>query len=128
MKNICIIVCLTFPFYFFAQQSQSEKGQLSLLNKTIDFGNIKPDTTLTAKFFFVNSGTQLVEIDYINPDCTCTDYLLSNKTLKPGDTAYVELSVNTAGRYGKHKIHSTMKANTFAQMYLLSIVFTVKDS
>ena len=124
MKSVCIIVCLIFSFCSFAQQDQTEKSQLTLLNRTVNFGDVKPDTTLTAKFFFVNTGKQLVEVDYINPDCTCTKYVLSSNVLKPGDTAYVELSVNTTGRYGRNRVHSTMKANTFVKMYKFTIAFT----
>jgi hypothetical protein len=98
---------------------------LTILNKTVDFGDVKPDTILTAKFFFVNSGKREVEIEYVNPDCSCTSYSLSKKVIYPADTAYVELSLNTANKYGKTKIYSTMKANTFVGMYKLTIIANV---
>ena len=126
MKNISVILIgLFFSFNTFLLHAQSEKNRLTILNKMVDFGNVKSDTILVAKFFFVNSGTQAVEIEYVNPDCTCTNYKLSSKTVNPGDTAYVELQVNTTGKYGRNRIYATMKANTFVKMYKLTIAFTV---
>ncbi|MDR0560488.1 MAG: DUF1573 domain-containing protein [Prevotellaceae bacterium] len=46
------------------------------MNITVNFGNIHSDTVLKAKFLFVNSGVETVEIEYVNPDCTCTGYSL----------------------------------------------------
>jgi len=126
MKSISIIlVGLVLYFNVFSQDNQPKKGQLTVINKTVDFGNVKPDTTLTVKFFFVNSGTQNIAIEYVNPDCTCTNYTLSSNIVNPRDTAYVELRVNTTGKYGRNKIYSTMRANTFVKMYKLTVVFTV---
>ena len=126
MKHLFVVLCLLF-FSSFALHAQSEDRRLTVLNRTMNFGNVMPDSTLVAKFFFVNSGTQKVEIEYVNPDCTCAGYRLSSKTLNPRDTAYVELQVKTSGRFGRHRVHSTMKANTPVGNYLFTVVFTVMD-
>jgi hypothetical protein len=121
---VIFIVSILFCLSVFSQTIPNER-QLTILNKTVDFGDVKPDTILTAKFFFVNSGKKEVQIEYVNPDCSCTSYFLSKKVIYPSDTAYVELSLNTENKYGKTKIYSTMKANTFVEMYKFTIIANV---
>jgi hypothetical protein len=112
----------------FSQDNKSSEKHLTILNKTVDFGDVSSDTVLTAKFFFVNNGTKEVNIEHVKPDCTCTNYTLSQNVINPSDTAYVELSVNTSGRYNRHKIYSTMKADTYTRMINLLLFSMSKEN
>jgi hypothetical protein len=114
-----------FPAIVMAQSGRETEKKLTFLNKTVNLGNVSNNTILNARFYFVNSGQQQVKIEYVNPDCSCTNYLLSQKIILPSDTAYVELQVNTNDKYGLNKIYSTMKADTFVKMYKLTIIFNV---
>jgi hypothetical protein len=122
-----ILLSLISINLFSQKPNKSGEKSLTFLNRTVNFGNIRSDTLLKAKFLFVNSGTETVEIEYVNPDCTCTDYSLSSSLINPQDTAFVVLSINTANRYGYNAVYSTLKANTSIKMYKLTLIFNVKD-
>lgn len=96
-------------------------AKLTFKNKTIDFGNISADTLLTAKYKFFNTGENDVVIYYVNPDCSCTNYYLSNDTILPGDSAFIILEFSTANRFGQQKIYATVCANTFDKFYKLTL-------
>lgn len=126
MKQLIItFTIIMFPAIVMAQSGRETEKKLTFLNKTVNLGNVSNNTILNARFYFVNSGQQQVKIEYVNPDCSCTNYLLSQKIILPSDTAYVELQVNTNDKYGLNKIYSTMKADTFVKMYKLTIIFNV---
>ena len=128
MNYLKFAVILLFCFLnLFSQTENTTQKSLMFLNKMVNFGDVTSDTTLLAKFFFVNNGIEPVKIEYVNPDCTCTSYSLSQKTVNVNDTAYVELQINTSHKYGYNKIYSTMKADTHAQMYKLTIIFNITE-
>ncbi|MDR0559569.1 MAG: DUF1573 domain-containing protein [Prevotellaceae bacterium] len=122
-----ILLSLISINLFSQKPNKSGEKSLTFLNRTVNFGNVRSDTLLKAKFLFVNSGTDTVEIEYVNPDCTCTDYSLSSSLINPQDTAFVVLSINTANRYGYNAVYSTVKANTAVKMYKLTMIFNIKD-
>ena len=74
---------------------------------------------LYAKYFFKNIGKNNLIIKYVNPDCICTGYSLSNDTISPGDSAYIELQFKTENKLGQQKIFTTVSANTDTKMYAL---------
>jgi hypothetical protein len=80
---------------------------------------------LTARYPFVNIGSKLLTISEINPDCTCTGYYLSKKTIHPGDSAYILLKYSTRGKFGESKVYATVSANTRTRLYSLEVVANV---
>lgn len=98
-----------------------DRGKLKFLNKVHDFGIVNKDTILNAKYVFMNTGTKSVYIELVKPDCLCTKYELSKKELMPGDSAYIQLYLNTEGKYGQQVIFSVVKADTYERMYKLTL-------
>ena len=85
--------------------SKEELSEMKFINKRFDFGDVSDDTLLIADFSFVNISNNDLIIDYVNPDCTCTGFFLSNDTVCPGDTAFIQLQLNTEGKHGFVKIY-----------------------
>ncbi len=104
-----------------SQSAHQPVKKLTFLEKTHDFGDITKDTILKARFRFINTGTDTVHIEYVRPDCTCTDYRLSRKNIAPKDTAYVELMYDTHNKHGLQKLYAIIKTDTPEQMYKLTI-------
>jgi hypothetical protein len=115
---IAVVLCIGV----FSQNNTSNEKRLKILNKTVDFGDVTSDTILTAKFYFVNTGTKEVIISSVNPDCTCTGYSISKDVLSPSDTAYVELRLNTEHKCGHIKLCAAMKTDTHTKMYKFTII------
>lgn len=144
-KLLLISTCLVFLFIILIKCTSKDKNkentqfktdslstakertitELKFLNKRVNFGNVPEDTVLFSKFRFVNSGENKLIINYVNPDCICTGYTLSNDTVMAGDTAYIELEFNTEGKYGDQKVYTIVSANTKNKLYKLTLLANV---
>jgi len=102
-------------------------SKLRFINKRIDFGNVPKDTLLIHRFNFLNTSNNNLIINHVNPDCICTGYTLSNDTILPGDTAYIELKFDTQNKYGKQKIYTIVSANTKPKLNKLTLLANVKN-
>lgn len=98
-----------------------ETTDIKFNGKYVNFGEISADTLVTARFDFKNTGSNPLIIYHVNPDCSCTDFYLSNDAIKPGDSAYIELVLNTEGKFGHQKIYAVVEANTEAKLYKLTL-------
>lgn len=120
-KCIILFYCLSFFFVIDCNGENGKEDELLFFNKHHVFGTVQQDTLLKARFYFVNISKRVVQIEYVNPECSCTGYILSKKKLMPKDTAYVELRFDSKGKYGLQKIYTIMKADTYVKMYKLTI-------
>lgn len=113
------------------EEKQSYKNKritkLSFINKRADFGNVPPDTLLVQTFNFINTGNNNLIINYVNPDCICTGYTLSEDTILPGDTAHINLKFDTHNKYGSQKIYTIVSANTKPKLNKLTLLANVKN-
>ena len=101
-------------------QKKSEENLL-IRNKVVDFGIVKEDTILNARYYLMNKGNTEIKINYVNPDCSCTDYYVSNYTIKPNDSIFVDLSFDTKQKYGVQKLYTIISADTETKMYKLTL-------
>ncbi|MDN3548806.1 DUF1573 domain-containing protein [Mucilaginibacter aquaedulcis] len=101
------------------------KAVLTFDKTKVDFGNVSEDTLLTGKFTIRNSGTEMLIINNVQPDCSCTSYHLTKRKILPNDTASLSLSVMTKHKSGKIMLYSTVSANTENRLYSLRILANV---
>jgi hypothetical protein len=100
-------------------------GELLFINSVIKRDSVKSGDTVTANFNFTNNSNEKVTIEYVNPDCVCTSYSISDKILEPNDTAYIKLDFATSGYYGKKKVPAVVKANTKSKFYMISLIVDI---
>lgn len=104
------------------------KGPLSTLSiekNAVDFGNVSGDTILSAQFILHNESLNPLIIEYVNPDCSCTNYSISKYRIESKDTATVHLNVDTRNKAGSQVLRSVIKANIKEEMYMLTLRFNV---
>lgn len=112
------------PISTVTQQVEVDKdlnAELNLINRWVDFGNVTRDTILVAKYNFTNSGTDTLIIHSVQPDCIFREYTLSDKTVAPGDTAYVLLELGIGQMSGYLKSYATIETNTYTKFYNLTL-------
>jgi len=109
------------------KENQEKLSDMKFICKYINFGKVSRDTLLVGRYAFFNSGKDSLRIKYVNPDCSCASYKLSQKTLSPGDTAYIELVFKTKDKLGVNKIYTTVCANTNTKMYKLTLKANVLE-
>jgi len=94
---------------------------LTLLNKRIELGKVKKDSSVTGKYYFVNTGTKRLVIESVNPDCTCTGFYLTKNEIESGDTSCLLLKMSTKNKEGDIHINATINANTPTRFYKVSL-------
>ncbi|MBW6537072.1 MAG: DUF1573 domain-containing protein [Mariniphaga sp.] len=102
--------------------------KLEFTQRIVDFGKVPSDTLLVAEYNFLNAGNHNLEIEYINPDCTCTDYKLSSRQVAPKQQGTIQLVFNTKDRIGQQEIFAIVKANTEDRFYRLLLKADVEYS
>jgi hypothetical protein len=114
------------PALIETSSDSSSMSDLKFLTQRVAFKAVSSDTLLRAKYPFVNTGKKNLAIEQVLPDCTCTDYNLSNKNIPPGDTAFILLKYSTKGKFGESKAYVTIEANTPTRLYSLEIVVEIR--
>ncbi len=66
-----------------------------------NFGTVKEGDVLTYNFTFENKGTQPLIIKDVKSSCGCTAAIVSEKTLKPGQSGTIKVEFDTKGRLEK---------------------------
>jgi hypothetical protein len=93
------------------QQKTAQTTQISMAERTFDFGTISKKDTVVHRFSFVNTGRQDLIIAGAESGCGCTTSSWSQAPVAPGDSGYVEarfIPVDT----GFVRKSVVMKANT----------------
>jgi hypothetical protein len=68
-----------------------------------DFGDIKQGEKVSHIFVLTNSGGDLLEITNVKASCGCTAALPEKNELAPGESTNLNVTFNSAGRFGKQK-------------------------
>lgn len=117
--GICILLWSILNF--------KSEDELVIRKRTIDFGVVSADTLLQARYYLINNTDSIIVINYVNPECSCTGYKISNYHIEPRDSVYVDLELNTKGTYGEQKIYTILRAETETKMYKLILKANVKE-
>lgn len=80
-----------------------------------------------ARYTLYNTGDSPLLIEYVNPDCGCTGYEVSDSIAQPGDSLQITLKFNSAGKAGTNLMGTVLKANTPTALYKLSFVVNVLE-
>lgn len=92
---------------------------------SVDVGTARKDSSVTGKYYFTNTGTKRLVIDFVNPDCSCTGFYLTKKEIEPGDSSCLVLKMSTKNKEGDIQINATISANTPTHFYKVSLIAKV---
>jgi hypothetical protein len=126
MKSSKIILLMPFILSAFINASSFSDNDIIVRKKVFDFGIVKPDTLLNARYYLINNSDSVILINYVNPECTCTNYYVSNYSINPHDSIYIDLTLDTKNKHGEQKIYTIISANTKTKMYKLTLKANVE--
>ncbi|MGN0223576.1 MAG: DUF1573 domain-containing protein [Muribaculaceae bacterium] len=90
-----------------------------------DFGLISADGGIVSRRFWIrNDADSAMAIVKVRTSCGCTAVDYDRHSIVPGDSAYVDVSFNPAGRYGRQS--KTVHVSTSAGRSTITIQATVK--
>lgn len=95
----------------FARNDPNEEGIVSLSPKSYNFGKVGVlSSSATGKVKLINESTQTIQVIEISSPSSNLSASISTKTLFPGETAIITITLRTAGRQGltlKHELEIT---------------------
>lgn len=86
-----------------------------------DFGRIVDGVRVAYKFKFTNVGGSDLIISQVKPTCGCTASNYPKEPIKPGESAYIELTFNSSRRIGFNHKSASVVANTQPNVVNLQI-------
>lgn len=90
---------------------------VSFLKKRIEVDSVLEGQMVYGVFPFINEGPNELVIEYVNPDCICTNYELSSRYVSPSNEGYVKLVFDTKGKIGKQAIKAIIKTNSSEEFH-----------
>ena len=76
-----------------------------------DFGVVDNDKPVRYTFYVKNTGTSLLKIREIVPDCNCTLVSISSKIIAPGEQTQLTLEFDIGGDWGSKTTTATILSN-----------------
>jgi hypothetical protein len=76
-----------------------------------NFGSLKSGEVVSFTFIFRNEGTKTLTIDRADTDCACTELIIREKSVAPGNEGQIEVIFNSAGEVGKVLKTITINSN-----------------
>lgn len=103
MRSIRIFLILSAVLSFHSPDLRAEpESPFSFQQTTLDFGKIKEvDGPVSGSFYFVNSSSRAVQIDFVSTSCGCTTADYPTRPVEPGEICELVVRFNPANMSGK---------------------------
>jgi len=76
-----------------------------------NFGSLKAGELVSFTFVFRNDGTKTLTITEVDSGCGCTEVIIPDKTINPGQEGQIEVIYNSAGEVGRQLKTITITSN-----------------
>ena len=91
MKKILILIALFITVYAFGAGAP----RIEFQENSVDFGRVAKQTTVKHVFKFKNTGDAVLHISDIIAGCACTGTLASDKSIQPGASGELQVTLDT---------------------------------
>lgn len=88
-----------------------------------DFGKVKEGGKVEYTFTFENKGTESLQIKDVKTSCGCTAAVVSESTLKPGQTGSIKVEFDTKNRSGRNSKTITVVSNDLKEPNKLLTIY-----
>lgn len=100
--------------------------RIEWIHSTHDFGDLAEGEMVAHTFTFKNTGPHNLIIQNIETGCGCTVVNYDKAPLQPGKEGKIEITFNSAGRYGKQYKEISIFANIPEKLTTLKFTANVK--
>ena len=129
------LIAVVWSFFFFWKLISKKDDVVTKLESRVVEDTFCKQLPLTevriknkvVKLNAVRTGNNPLFIEYVNPDCSCTGYEVSDSITFPGDSLQIMLKFDTTGKAGINFMSAVVKANTSTALYKLSFVIDVLE-
>ena len=93
------------------KSDESGAAKFAFSEEIHNFGSLMAGEVVSFTFAFKNEGTKTLTITGIDSGCGCTKVNIPNKTIAPGQEAYLEVIYDSAGENGRQLKTITIFSN-----------------
>lgn len=111
MKSFSVYATLEDFFPVMTPQELATAPRLNLLNKSLDFGKLKQNTSRTQEVTVVNNGKTELAINAVQGNCACISALPDKDKLKPGESSSIKITFDPQDRLGTQQKSVTVYSN-----------------
>lgn len=102
--------------------------QVRIHNPVRNIGQIQKGGLIAEEFIIENIGSNPLSIWEVIPDCTCTNYSISETNVPMGSHTILTLFVDTKNRVGTNSLNTLISLNTNEKNHILLLQYNVIDS
>lgn len=126
MKKLLFFLCGLFMALALnaqTQKSEPKKAEIKFDQTTYDFGRFPESSPVqTCKFYFTNTGTDLLVIHQAVASCGCTVPKYSKEPIRPGERGSITVTYNGKGhQLGTFRKSITLRTNARTEMVRLYV-------
>ncbi|MEI8059898.1 MAG: DUF1573 domain-containing protein [Ferruginibacter sp.] len=100
---------------------------VQLIDSSFNFGTITEGEKVAFSYRFKNTGTNPLIVFTTQTSCGCTVPEKPEKPVMPGETSYIKVVFNSAGKHGHNEKDITVNANTTPAFPTLKLIGEIKD-
>lgn len=100
---------------------------VQLIDSVFNFGTITEGEKVEFSYRFKNTGTNPLVVFTTQTSCGCTVPEKPEKPVMPGETSFIKVVFNSAGKHGHNEKDITINANTAPAFPTLKLVGEIKD-
>lgn len=127
MKSSWVVIALLLSILKWGKIKERSNTDIIFENKIVKIDSVKQGTLVKAEYNFKNIGENNLYVEYINPDCICTGYSLSDSIIAPNNWGTIQLNFGTKKDLGVKKLIAVMKTNTDCKFYKLILKVNILE-
>lgn len=101
--------------------------QVRIYNPIRNVGQIQKGDLIAEEYIIENIGNNPLHLWEVIPDCTCTNYSLSERIVPVGSHTILTLFVDTKNRVGTNSLNTILSLNTNEKNHILLLQYNVID-
>ena len=109
-----------------AEIALHDTTQVQLIDSIYDFGKVNEGKKVTYNFRFKNAGKKPLVVLSASASCGCTIPEKPERPILPGDTGFIKVVFNSAGKIGYNQKSISVIANTNPDFPILVLTGEVK--
>ncbi len=109
------------------QEAMQKTTTVQIIDSAYNFGTIAEGEKVAYSYRFKNTGTNPLVIFSASASCGCTVPEKPEKPIMPGETGFIKVVFNSAGKHGHNEKDINVASNANPSFQVLKLTGEVKD-
>lgn len=111
VKAFTVYATLEDYFGELSPEAMATAPRLTLAASSMDFGRVARNASVSRELYVTNTGRSELQLNSVQPNCSCITASADKTTLKPGERAMIRVTFNAEGRKSTQQKAVTLYTN-----------------